>query len=409
MVIIFLFDLMTFLTFNYLAYSFLPFRFKRYLTYMIFFLGYFFICLTNFNGVNSLKAIFLFLIDIIYIIIQYKGSFFSKSFVIIPFFTFQIFSEIFIGYILTDILLVTVPKKILSFSYKIGICSSFTLLVIFNLCYIKLYNFIYKNEIPKYSWIIFITPLMTIFLLVSENNYFIILRDFPQYGTVIILFILSNILTAYILFLIIRSTNIKANLIFEKNKTETLELKYQLISQHYSYNFNFLHELLHTYTDINQLLENKKYEAVKKKINLLMDTTYEEFNSIYSNSIILNYLINEKLQNFKDNSIHCITVIEDEKINTLDFDVQYELFKLILQNGEKQAQNFDRNNRIILIKAKTVLHNLVIQCIIPYKDTNLKKLQNQLNLILKNYNCIIDFNTEELSRLKILINFLELK
>lgn len=409
MAIIFLFDLMTFLTFNYLAYSFLPFRFKRYLTYMIFLLGYFFICLTNFNGVNSLKATLLFFIDIIYITIQYKGSFFSKSFVIIPFFTFQIFSEIFIGYILTDILLIPVPKKILSFSYLLGLCLSFILLVIFNLCYIKLYNFIYKNEIPKYSWIIFITPLMTIFLLVGENNYFKILKDFPQYGTVIILFILSNILTAYILFLIIRSTNIKANLIFEKHKTETLELKYQLISQHYSYNFNFLHELLHTYTDINQLIEEKKYEETKKKINILMDNTYKEFNSIYSNSIVLNYLINERLQNFKNNNICCTTVIEDEKINTLNFDIQYELFNLIIQHGEKQAQNFDRSHRIILIKAKTVLNNLVIQCIIPYKDINLKKLRNQLNLILKDYKCIIDFNVEELTRLKILINFLELK
>lgn len=409
MAIIFLFDLMTFLTFNYLAYSFLPFRFKRYLTYMIFLLGYFFICLTNFNGVNSLKATLLFFIDIIYITIQYKGSFFSKSFVIIPFFTFQIFSEIFIGYILTDILLIPVPKKILSFSYLLGLCLSFILLVIFNLCYIKLYNFIYKNEIPKYSWIIFITPLMTIFLLVGENNYFKILKDFPQYGTVIILFILSNILTAYILFLIIRSTNIKANLIFEKHKTETLELKYQLISQHYSYNFNFLHELLHTYTDINQLIEEKKYEETKKKINILMDNTYKEFNSIYSNSIVLNYLINERLQNFKNNNICCTTVIEDEKINTLNFDIQYELFNLIIQHGEKQAQNFDRSHRIILIKAKTVLNNLVIQCIIPYKDINLKKLRNQLNLILKDYKCIIDFNVEELTWLKILINFLELK
>src|SRR5699024_1073976 len=164
-----------------------------------------------------------------------------------------------------------------------GLCLSYILLVIFNLCYIKLSKYIKNNDIPKYTWIIFIAPLITILLLVSENDYFKNLKDFPQYGMVLILFILSNILNAFILFLIVRSTNIKADLKLQEHKAKTLELKYQLVSQHYLYNFNFLHELLHCYTDINNLIDNHEYNKVKEKVNTLMDDTYKEFNSIYSN------------------------------------------------------------------------------------------------------------------------------
>lgn len=84
MLLILLFDLLTFLAFNYLAYSFLAFKYNRKFTFFIFIIAYFCICLTNFNGINSSKAIILFFIDIIYTIIQFKGSFFEKCFTIIP-------------------------------------------------------------------------------------------------------------------------------------------------------------------------------------------------------------------------------------------------------------------------------------------------------------------------------------
>lgn len=407
MLLILLFDLLTFLAFNYLAYSFLAFKYNRKFTFFIFIIAYFCICLTNFNGINSSKAIILFFIDIIYTIIQFKGSFFEKCFTIIPFFAFQIFSEIFVGHILINVLSLTVPKQIFSFSYLLGLCLSYILLVIFNLCYIKLSKYIKNNDIPKYTWIIFIAPLITILLLVSENDYFKTLKDFPQYGMVLILFILSNILNAFILFLIVRSTNIKADLKLQEHKAKTLELKYQLVSQHYLYNFNFLHELLHCYTDINNLIDNHEYNKVKEKVNTLMDDTYKEFNSIYSNSIVLNYLINERLQYHKNNHIHCTTIIEDEKINQLDIDVQYNLFAYILNIAENQAIYFETDQRIIIFKSKTLINNLVIQCIIPNKNIDTDMLRKQLDTILKDYKCIINISPSKHSKLKILINFID--
>lgn len=249
--------------------------------------------------------------------------------------------------------------------------------------------------------------MITILLLVSENDYFKTLKDFPQYGMVLILFILSNILNAFILFLIVRSTNIKADLKIQEHKAKTLELKYQLVSQHYLYNFNFLHELLHCYTDINNLIDNHEYNKVKEKVNTLMDDTYKEFNSIYSNSIVLNYLINERLQYHKNNHIHCTTIIEDEKINQLDIDVQYNLFAYILNIAENQAIYFETYQRIIIFKSKTLINNLVIQCIIPNKNIDTDMLRKQLDTILKDYKCIINISPSKHSKLKILINFID--
>lgn len=165
--------------------------------------------------------------------------------------------------------------------------------------------------------------------------------------------------------------------------------------------------MLHCYTDINNLIDNHEYNKVKEKVNTLMDDTYKEFNSIYSNSIVLNYLINERLQYHKNNHIHCTTIIEDEKINQLDIDVQYNLFAYILNIAENQAIYFETYQRIIIFKSKTLINNLVIQCIIPNKNIDTDMLRKQLDTILKDYKCIINISPSKHSKLKILINFID--
>ena len=57
------------------------------------------------------------------------------------------------------------------------------------------------------------------------------------------------------------------------------------------YNFNFLHDLLHTCNVLNTQLNNDNYLEAKETLEHLTNKTYKEFNAIYSNSIILNYVI----------------------------------------------------------------------------------------------------------------------
>lgn len=178
------------------------------------------------------------------------------------------------------------------------------------------------------------------------------------------------------------------------------------MSQHYLYNFHFLHDLIHSYSDIYRLLNNKDLECAKIELNALMDKTYKEFNSIYSNSTVLNYLLNMRLNSFKSNHIECITTIEDEKINIIDFNTQFYFFNYILDISEKQIQFIEKDEyKIIAIKSKMIANNLIIQCIIPYVNLNLEEFKNNLYSILSQYHCIIDISKEQKFKIKLIINF----
>lgn len=403
-----IFDFLSFLLINYLALNFLSKRYQHYGKYLLFVCAYILICLLNLNGVNMFKAIGLLIIYIAYLLIQYKGNFLSYCFLIIPFFSFQIFSETLVAFLLTNVLIIHPTDDIFSFSYILGLLISFILLSIFTYIYTKTSKYIKVNNLPLYTWLIFVVPLILLFFVILEANYFNSFKYFPQqYGIIVILCILSYILTSIIFIMIINFNKNETNLKIEKYKTESLELKYKLISQHYLYNFNFLHNLIHSYSYLYKLINEKNYDHAKIKIQELMDDTYKEFNMIYSNSIVLNYLINLHLQNFKNNNIDCIAIIEDEKINTINFDTQFEFFNYILDISETQINPQNDKHSIILIKSKTIANKLAIQCIFPYQNLNLNNLKKQIADILSQYQCLIGIDVENNKKIKLLVCFLD--
>ena len=407
MILIFIFDLLSLSLFNYLAHNFLTLRYNHNIKYIIFILTYFSICLQNINGINSNKALFVLIIYTFYIFIQYTGRLLTHCFVLIPFFTFQIFSEILVGFILSNVFNFSIPSNILTYSHLLGLIISFIMLCVFTVSYIKISKYIKFNNLPKYSWLIFIVPVITILLMIAEDQHLHVFKDYPrQYRIIIILCIVSYLLTIVIFIMIINTHKVETDLKIEKYKSEALDQKFSLMSQHYLYNFNFLHDLIHSYSDIYRLLNNKDLECAKIELNALMDKTYKEFNSIYSNSIVLNYLLNMRLNSFKSNHIECITTIEDEKINIIDFNTQFYFFNYILDISENQIQFIEKDEyKIIAIKSKMIANNLIIQCIIPYVNLNLEEFKNNLYSILSQYHCIIDISKEQKFKIKLIINF----
>lgn len=410
MILIYIFDLLSFSLFNYLAYCFLPLRYNHYVKYIIFILIYFLICLLNFKGINSTKALFVLILYTFYIFIQYSGQFITHCFVFIPFFTFQIFAEIIVGFILSNVFSLPIPSKILTFSHISGLIASFIMLFIFTIFYVKLTKYIKFKSFPKYTWLIFIVPLITIILMIAEKQHLNVFKLYPQqYRIIIILYIVSYLLNILIFMMIINTNKIENNLKIEKYKSKALEQKFILMGQHYSYNFNFLHDLIHSYSYINLLFDNKDFESAKAEINVLMDKTYKEFNSIYSNSIVLNYLLNMKLNDFKNNHIECITTIENEKINLIDFNTQFKLFDYILYISEEQIQFIENDQyKIIVIKTKTIANNLIVYCIIPFINLDLEEFKENLYSILSQYHCIIDISKGHNFNIKLIINFDEI-
>lgn len=60
----------------------------------------------------------------------------------------------------------------------------------------------------------------------------------------------------------------------------------------------------------------------------LSNTAYKEFNAIYSNSYILNFVINNNLSKVIENDIDIKTVIEYSDFDNLDYHTQLILFEL---------------------------------------------------------------------------------
>ena len=66
-----------------------------------------------------------------------------------------------------------------------------------------------------------------------------------------------------LLFFVMYSTSYQLSLCITKQK-ELMNSNYQLLEQHYKYNFNFLHDLLHTCNALNTQLDNDNYLEAKE-------------------------------------------------------------------------------------------------------------------------------------------------
>ena len=51
-------------------------------------------------------------------------------------------------------------------------------------------------------------------------------------------------------------------------------------------------------------------EDVKKELDKMTETTFKRFNSIYTNSLALNYAVNSKLEELEKNKINFISTIK---------------------------------------------------------------------------------------------------
>ena len=194
----------------------------------------------------------------------------------------------------------------------------------------------------------------------------------------------------------------KNELEITKQKEFYINSKYNLLSQHYHYNFNFLHDLLHTCNTINKHLEQNDLTSVKQQMNQLTETTFKEFNTIYSNSALLNYLLNNKLYLLQENHINFKTVLESDHFEFLDLETQINLFELLINMSIESCLKTPIENRTVILKSFEKANHFIIQMIYPNNSNNLTNLNNLENLI-KNYGHL---STKEIDQsLSLLITF----
>ena len=100
----------------------------------------------------------------------------------------------------------------------------------------------------------------------------------------------------------------------------------------------------------NEKISRGDLTSVKQQMNQLTETTFKEFNTIYSNSALLNYLLNNKLYLLQENHINFKTVLESDHFEFLDLETQINLFELFI---EEKALSFHiiskkENNHLLL-------------------------------------------------------------
>ena len=346
-------NIISFLLLTYLAHSFLLPKYskiKSLLILVLFFIPLIFITI-------EFKYLFISFLYFIVCFLLYKGSFIQKALIIVPFYIIQISLELLIFHIQTF------------FNYEI------ILTILFILFFISIYIYILKYLKRlcslKYIQFTFIFPVITILWFGDiDCSYFL------SNSTMDLFDLLSIPLLNLLLFII---TLLATNYLSLKKQKELFNSKYELLQQHYDYNFKFLHDLLHTCNQLNIQFNNQDYEDAKRILNQLTQTTYKEFNAIYSQSLVLNYVINNHLNTLLENNIDIKTTVETT-FNYLDLYTQFELFDYLLNLAIKAC--LINQNKIIIIKAKEKNNSVFFKITLPYIVIKNDLLYHNLNKIL---------------------------
>lgn len=369
-------NIISFLLLTYLTNSFLSPKYnktKSLLIFVLFFIPLIFITIES-------KYIFILFLYFIVCFLLYKGSFIQKALIIIPFYIIQISLELLIFHIQTF------------FNYEI------ILAALFILFFISIYIYILKNlkrlYSLKYIKFIFIFPILTILWFGDiDCSYFL------STSTTDLFDLLSIPVLNLLLFII---TLLTTNYISLKKQKELFNSKYELLQQHYDYNFKFLHDLLHTCNQLNIQFDNQNYENAKEILNQLTQTTYKEFNAIYSQSLVLNYVINNHLNTLLENNIDIKTTVETT-FNYLDLYTQLELFDYLLNLAIKAC--LINQNKIIIIKAKEKNNSVLFKITLPYIVIKKDLLYHDLNKILSHITYELNIKEIDSNYISLLIIF----
>lgn len=371
-------NIISFLLLAYLAHSFLSPKYnksKSLLIFVLFFIPLVFITI-------ELKYLFILFLYFIAYFLLYKESFIQKALIIIPFYIIQISFEFLIFHIQTF------------FNYEI------ILAALFILFFISIYIYILKNlkrlYSLKYIKFIFIFPILTILWFGDiDCSYFL------STSTTDLFDLLSIPVLNLLLFII---TLLTTNYISLKKQKELFNSKYELLQQHYDYNFKFLHDLLHTCNQLNIQFDNQNYENAKEILNQLTQTTYKEFNAIYSQSLVLNYVINNHLNTFIENNIDIKTTVETP-LNHLNLQIQFQLFEYLLNFSIESCLKSDQKNRMIIIKSKEQANHLFLKITLPYVAIKKNIIEYSLNKILFDISYILSIKQIDTNYISLLITF----
>lgn len=377
---------------------------SKYINITLFFIFYTMMCLNNFEKVNNISAFIVLLLFISYILLVYKDKIFKKLFIIIYIYFIFAVAELFTILIMNVFLDLNETTLMNSLEYSIAlICSNLLVLLLTHL-FFKVINIFKSFSLPKYTWLIFCLPLSTIILIVSLPNYYDILHNINLVLVLAGLFI-SNFVCIFIFINSIKSVKLEKELELEKYKQLYSQTKYDLLDNQYKSHFNLLHNLMNECYLMKDYFKNNDYEKAKNEFYKVIDIAFTEFNQLYSNSIIFNTLIANRLDIIKENNLSIKSTIQYNNFNFIDYCDQVDLFSNLLDFTIEESKN-SVNPKNILIKSDLIADQVLIQFIFyrscsEVDDSNFTSCYN----ILEKYNAILSINNDIDNKTSILLTF----
>ncbi len=374
----------------------LKFRYVLKKTIIIFIFAFVILYLVNITGLSLIKTIFLLIIYLILIILLSQESFLKKVLVFFFFCLFSFISEIVSANIMN--LLTGLSDIIGLLTLDIVLAVILSNFILFLLCHIliKLYNLYDIANLPKFSWIILVLPCTTLLLILNIDDYFYLFRYNILLALTILGLIASNFITIFIFYRNLSSLNLKNELVVSKINEKHYKKLITLLNNHYTHNFTFTHDILKKTISLKNDFDRQIYSSSSIKLNELVEISFKQFNMIFSNSSIVNSLLNENIDLLKKFNISFTSTIEFNDFAFLtDFD-EYRLFNSLMQLSIEATIKNVNNKKDIILKTKKFNQQILIKIIYPITNSTVESINiiNEIKGLTKKYNGIMSIKKE---------------
>lgn len=130
-------------------------------------------------------------------------------------------------------------------------------MLIFFIYHTKICHTIKITNLPKSFYILFFPALTTILFLIVYGNYQTLFSGNKILVIILFLLLISNSITILFQLQIIKNENLRKSLEISELSNEMMISKFNSLNKEYESNFKFLHSLLHTCAELNQLIDQK--------------------------------------------------------------------------------------------------------------------------------------------------------
>lgn len=344
------------------------------------------LCILLYNYQNSLIYLFIFILYFFFIYILYSSKWYKILMHTIVFCIISFCSIMFSTLITYLFFNMKRFPKLNTFDYSLYLLFCFILLYYFLKIYIDLYSKILNFDLPKFVSLVYLFPSFTLFFILISDNFYTLLRLDLKSFIMIFSLLFTNIILFIIYINLVQTMNYKNRFEILNYREKYSSKKYDLLNIQYKNNFHFLHDLLNEYQKIDFLMNNNDFKLAQEQLHNLANLTYHNFNDLYTDSIVLNYLLNNKKEIIETNNIQILSLLQYTDFTFMDFCDQIDFFSISLDYLIKNTIPFD-GEKLISIKS-SMKNNLLIlnfQFTSNNYEINKKEIDNLTNSILKSY------------------------